>query len=317
MKPILRRLLPAAAAVLVTVGVAACGQSAAAGASGGGTAKADPATIVFAAVPSEESKSLQEDYKPILDLLAKETGKKIEFRQATDYAAVIEGQLSGQVQIAQYGPLSFVLAQAKGAKITPVGAQVKAKGTKPGYVSYGITKAGSPITSLKDFAGKKVCFVDPNSTSGFLYPSAGLLQAGIDPKTGVQPIFAGGHDSSVLEVKAGRCDAGFAYDTMVDQQLIEKGQLAAGEITTVWKSETIPGSPVAINTSLSPDLLKKLTDAFQNKANTDYLLANNFCTGKCAIGDEGVWGYAPVDDKFYEPIRQVCVTTKNKNCTPA
>lgn len=315
MNRILHRLLPAAAAVLITFGIAACGQSAAAGSSG--AANADPATLVFAAVPSEESKSLQEDYKPVLDMLAKETGKKIEFRQATDYAAVIEGQLSGQVQIAQYGPLSFVLAQAKGAKIAPVGAQVKTKGIKPGYQSYGITKAGSPITSLKDFAGKKVCFVDPNSTSGFLYPSAGLLQAGIDPKTGVQPIFAGGHDSAVLEVQAGRCDAGFAYDTMVDTQLIQKGQLTAGDITTVWKSETIPGSPVAINSTLSPELVKKLTDAFQNKANTDYLLANNFCTGKCVIGDEGVWGYAAVDNPFYDPIRQVCVTTKNKNCTPA
>ena len=126
---------------------------------------------------------------------------------------------------------------------------------------------------------------------------------------------AGGHDSSVLEVKAGRCDAGFAYDTMVDTQLIEKGQLAPGEITTVWKSETIPGSPLAVANTLSPELRTRLADAFQNKANSDYLVANQFCTGACKIGDEGVWGYAAVDDAFYNPIRKVCETTKNKNCT--
>ncbi|WP_232666848.1 phosphate/phosphite/phosphonate ABC transporter substrate-binding protein [Pseudonocardia sp. TRM90224] len=314
MTPSLRRVLPAAAAALLAITLAACGESAS---TAGGAGSADPETLVFASVPSEQSASLQEDYKPILDMLAKETGKKVEFRQATDYAAVIEGQISGQIQIAQYGPLSFVLAQSKGAKIMPVGAQVKTKGEKPGYQSYGITKAGSGITSLKDFAGKKVCFVDPNSTSGFLYPTAGLLEAGVDPKTGITPVMAGGHDSSVLEVKAGRCDAGFAYDTMVDTQLVAKGEITPGEISTVWKSEAIPGSPVAIGTGLSPELQVKLTDAFQHKANSDYLLANKFCTGECKIGDEGVWGYAAVDNAFYDPIRKVCELTKNQNCTEA
>jgi len=310
----IRRVLPAAVAALLAVAVASCGESAG---SAGGSATADPDTLVFASVPSEQSASLQEDYKPVLDMLAKETGKKIEFRQATDYAAVIEGQISGQIQIAQYGPLSYVLAQTKGAQITAIGAQLDEKGGKPGYQSYGIVKAGSPITDLAGFAGKKVCFVDPNSTSGYLYPTAGLLDAGVDPATAITPIFAGGHDSSVLEVKAGRCDAGFAYDTMVDTQLIEKGELAPGEITAIWKSEIIPGSPVAIGNGLSPGLQATLADAFQNKANSDYLLANQFCTGECKIGDEGVWGYAKVDDAFYDPIRKVCATTKNKNCTQA
>lgn len=307
----LRRALPAAAAALLALGLTACGESAASG--GGSTA--DPDVLVFAAVPSEESASLQEDYRPIIELLEAETGKTVEFRQATDYAAVIEGQLSGQIQIAQYGPLSFVLAETRGAEILPVGAQVDEKGGAPGYQSYGITRPDSGITSLADFAGKNVCFVDPNSTSGFLYPSAGLLDAGVDPAAGLTPIYAGAHDASVLEVAAGRCDAGFAYDTMVDSQLVETGDIAPGQIATVWKSETIPGSPVAISTQLSPELQALLTAAFQEKANSDYLLANGFCAGECPIGDEGVWGYAAVDSDFYQPIRDVCAITRNENCT--
>lgn len=307
----LRRVLPAAAAALLAVGLTACGESAASG--GGSTA--DPDVLVFAAVPSEESASLQEDYRPIIEMLEAETGKTVEFRQATDYAAVIEGQLSGQIQIAQYGPLSFVLAETQGAEIIPVGAQVDEEGGAPGYQSYGITRPDSGITSLADFAGKSICFVDPNSTSGFLYPSAGLLEVGVDPATGITPVYAGAHDASVLEVAAGRCDAGFAYDTMVDTQLVETGDIAPGQISTVWKSETIPGSPVAISTQLSPELQTLLTTAFQEKANSDYLVANGFCQGECPIGDEGVWGYAAVDDAFYQPIRDVCAITQNENCT--
>jgi phosphonate transport system substrate-binding protein len=320
MKRTLRRALPAVAAAVLFAALAACGESASTAGQGGGGG-ADPDTLVFAAVPSEQTTTLQQNYQPVLDMLTKVTGKKVEFRQATNYAAVIEAQLSGQVQIAAYGPLSYVIAKSKDASITAVGAQITAKGAEPGYKSYAITKAGSPIKSLKDFAGKNICFVDPDSTSGYLYPSAELLENGIDPATGVHPIFAGGHDASVLEVASGRCDAGFAEDSMVDTTLIQSGQLKPGQITTLLKSEEIPGSPVAISTTLSPELQKTLTDAFQTKANVDYLQANGFCPpgakGACTIGDGGGWGFAPVDDSFYNTIRQVCDVTKNKSCTQA
>jgi len=167
MKRTLRRVLPAVAAAVLFAALAACGESASTAGQGGGGG-ADPDTLVFAAVPSEQTTTLQQNYQPVLDMLTKVTGKKIEFRQATNYAAVIEAQLSGQVQIAAYGPLSYVIAKSKDASITAVGAQITAKGAAPGYKSYAITKAGSPIKSLKDFAGKNICFVDPDSTSGYL-----------------------------------------------------------------------------------------------------------------------------------------------------
>jgi len=300
-----------AAAMVVAVGAAGCGQSAS---PTGGANVADPDTLVFAAVPSEESSTLQQSYQPVIDLLARETGKKIEFRQATNYTAVIEGQIAGNIHIAQFGPFSYVLARNNGAMITPVGALVD-KGQPASYQSYGIVKTGSPITDLAGFAGKKVCFVDPASTSGFLYPSAGLLEAGIDPETGVTPVFAGGHDASVIEVNAGRCDAGFAFDNMVDKELVEAGQIQAGEITTVWKSDPIPSSPIAVLDTLSPELRATIADAIATKANSDYLLANGLCTGECSISDEGATGYTAVDDAFYDPIRKICEVTRTERCT--
>jgi phosphonate transport system substrate-binding protein len=103
---------------------------------------------VFSAVPGEQTTRLQQRYAPVLNMLSKVTGKKVEFRQATNYAAVIEAQLSGQVQIAEFGPLSYALAKEKGADITAVGASIDHKGETPGYRSNGITKAGSPIRSM-------------------------------------------------------------------------------------------------------------------------------------------------------------------------
>lgn len=308
--------LLAAAALLV---LAACGQSA--GAPGGsGSGPRDPDELVFAAVPSEESASLQQGYEAILKLLEKRTGKAVRFLNATDYAAVIEGQRAGKIDIAQYGPFSYVLATRQGAQVTPLAAQVDGPEENPGYKSYGITKTGSPIRGLADFRGKKVCFVDPASTSGYLYPSAGLLEAGINPETDITPVFAGGHDASVLAVQSGQCAAGFAYDTMVDSQLIQKGTIRPGEIAVVWKSETIPGSPVAISDDLAPELKQTITQVFEEQANVDYLRANGFCTGECQLGltgDENSWGYKAVDDALYNGVRKVCDVTKVKSCVEA
>ncbi|KAA5837232.1 phosphate/phosphite/phosphonate ABC transporter substrate-binding protein [Saccharopolyspora hirsuta] len=303
-----RRLLAVLACAVLPLGLTACGPSAA---SDGGGAR-NPDELVFASIPSEDSTSLEQEFKPLVDMLAKETGKKIRVEKATDYAAVIEGQRTGKIDIAMYGPLSYVVARNSGVRITPLGAQVETPGTAPGYRSYGLVRADSPIQRIEDFRGKQVCFVDPNSTSGYLYPKAALSTAGIDVERDVRPVLAGGHDASALGVQSGQCEAGFAYDAMVDKLLPEKGGIKPGELRVVWRSELIPGSPGAISDDLDPALREKVAEAFRTKANADYLRANGFCTDKCDIG--GYWGFVPADDATFDSVRQVCQVTRDKQC---
>lgn len=302
MKRALRAVALAACAGLLT----ACGPSAA--------DRGSDDELVFAAVPSEESQSLQQDYQPVIDMLARETGKKIVFQQATDYAAVVEGQRAGKIDIAKYGPFSYALARDKGVPATAVAAQVPEKGGQPGYRSYGITRAGSGIQDLAGFRGKQTCFVDPTSTSGHLYPKAGLIRAGVHPDSDVQKVFSGGHDASALAVAKGDCDAGFAFDTMVDQQLIEKGQLKRGDLRVVWRSPVIPSDPVALSDDIDPKVRERISTALGEKANSDYLRENGFCTGACSVGDTNGWGFTPVNDAFYDGIREVCRETRDKQC---
>nr|WP_232236250.1 phosphate/phosphite/phosphonate ABC transporter substrate-binding protein [Nocardia sp. BMG51109] len=296
--------------------LSACGQSAV---NDGGGDSRNPDELVFAAIPSENASSVQASFQNVIDLLQKETGKTVRFQQATNYAAVIEAQRSGKVDIAQYGPLSYVVARNTGVEATAIAAQVQEKGLPPGYRSYGVVETGSPIRDLAGFKGKKICFVDPNSTSGTLYPRAGLVDAGVNPDTDITAVMAGGHDASALGVATGQCDAGFAYDTMVDKQLIEKGQLKPGDLTTVWKSEIIAGSPVAVSDDLDPALKEKVATVFQQQANVDYLETSGVCKPgeKCEVDDAGDWGYAKVDDAFFDTVRHVCDVTKAEQCTTA
>lgn len=314
----IRAAVVAASAVLALAGCSNSDSS-----SGTTNDKGFPTTITLAAVPAENSTDMRASYDPLIKLLEKETGSTVEFVQASDYAGVVEGMIADNVDLAFFGPFAYVVAGLNGAKITPLGAVIEEEGAQPGYQSYGLARAdNSAINGLPDFAGKKVCFVDPSSTSGFLYPSAGLIEAGViasgseaDISAAMTPIYAGGHDASALSIKNGDCDAGFAFDSMVDETMIQKGDLAPGDLKTVWKSEMIAGSVFAANDSLGPEAIDTLKTIFTEKANAKVMEADGFCQGdECLMTDERAWGVVPVDDSAYDGVRRVCDITGSEKC---
>ena len=226
-----------AASVAAGITLALSGCSGSDSGSDAKTAQGFPETLTLAAVPAENSADLKASYDPLIKLLEKETGAKVEFVQASDYAGVVEGMIADNVDLAFFGPFAYVVAGINGAKITPLGAVVGEKGEAPGYQSYGLAKSdNAAINGLEDFAGKKVCFVDPSSTSGFLYPSAGLIEEGVI-KSGSEADISGRDDADLRRRSrrvgawrqaSGDCDAGFALDTMVDKTMIDKGDLKPG-----------------------------------------------------------------------------------------
>jgi phosphonate transport system substrate-binding protein len=132
----------------------------------------------------------------------------------------------------------------------------------------------------------------------------------------VTPIFAGGHDASVLAVANGDCEVGFAFDAMVDKNLIESGDIEEGEIKTVWKSEVIAGSPLAMQAGLPQTLKDEIRRVITEEANVDALVASGICDSveNCGLTDEKVWGYVYKDDSFYDGVRKVCEVTGSSKC---
>lgn len=270
-----------------------------------------PKKLVLAAVPAEQDAQLQESYSVTVEILSDELGIEFDFFQAADYAGVIEALIAGRVDLAQFGPFAYVIATANGAQAKPVGVMTGEKGEEPGYQSFLVARTGNTeINSLPDILGKRVCFVDPGSTSGYLLPLAGLLDQGIDPETDMNAIFAGGHDASVISVVNGDCDAGFAFDSMVTSLLIERGEIKEGDVKIVWESPIIAGSPMAMSTTLPQSLQDAIEEIFLNKINVDWAAANGYCETAdpiaCSFSDEAIWGYSAKGDDFYDGIRLLC-----------
>src|SRR5258707_14322613 len=70
--------------------------------------------LTFAVVPAENASGVTERWTPFVAYLSKELGTKVTLRIANDYAAVIEGQRSGNIHIASYGSASFARARLTG-----------------------------------------------------------------------------------------------------------------------------------------------------------------------------------------------------------
>ena len=73
------------------------------------TAQGFPETLTLAAIPAENSTDLKASYQPLIKLLEKETGAKVEFVQASDYAGVVEGIIANNVDLAFFGPFASVI----------------------------------------------------------------------------------------------------------------------------------------------------------------------------------------------------------------
>ena len=76
--------------------------------------KAKYSELVFAVIPEENGSGVVDRWTPFINYLGKAIGTKVTLRIANDYAAVIEGQRAGNIQIAYYGPASFARARIIG-----------------------------------------------------------------------------------------------------------------------------------------------------------------------------------------------------------
>lgn len=304
------RALPALAGVaLLALGLAACSGSAdAAGTPGADESSSasgfavDENTLVFGVVP--DSVDTETNYQPLMDYIAEITGRTVEYHESTDYAALIEAAVAGKVDVASFSGFTYVTATNNGAKLTPISSIVTEEGQEPGYYSQAIVPAGSDITSIEDFKGKKVCFVDPSSTSGYLFPSYNLLKAGIGPKTDITPVFAGKHDVSVTKVGEGvECEAGFAEDSEVEKS----------DKVKVIDETMVPGAPLVYSSTLPDDVSKKLIDGL-SEITIDDIIAAGVDGADTDAFRSVFYATKPVDDAYYDLIRDICKETEAEQC---
>ena len=127
----------------------------------------DPKVLKYSIIPTQDSVRELGLYKPVIDLLAKNTGKKIEFYMPTSYSSVVEALMGKWVDVATLGPESYVIGHNKDPNIEVFATYSKTKDgvqeAGPGYKSMLITKKGSKFTTVESLKGAGMLLVDPAS----------------------------------------------------------------------------------------------------------------------------------------------------------
>jgi phosphonate transport system substrate-binding protein len=249
-----------------------------------------PKKLTVGLIPTESSSHITDRYGNLAKYLEKKLGIPVELKTSTDYAGVIAAMQYKHVDVAYFGPKSYVEAALR-ANAECFAMEVLEDGTT-GYHGVIITKKGSGINSIQDAKGKVWAFTDPNSTSGTLVPIVYFVkELKLDPeKHFSRVIYSGSHEASILSVKGGKVDIASTNDLDMDRG---NGKFWDNEkdFKIIWTSKLIPGSNMAYRKDLPDTLKKALKEAFLSYGDKD------------GLGKLKLKGYVSVTDDVYDPIR--------------
>lgn len=254
-----------------------------------------PDQLTFGVIPVASSRNMSDSFGNLNDHLKKELGIDVKLQMAGDYAGVITGMQHNHIDIAYLGPKSYCEA-AKRANAEALVVEVGQSGVA-GYHGYILTKAGSGLKSIEDLKDKKWAFTDPHSTSGTLVPTIHFNNINIDPeKYFNRVIYSGSHEASILSVKAGKVDGASTNDLDFDRGL--GTHWTKEDFNIIWKSDLIPGSPMAVRRDLPASLKKAIQNAFLSYNDKDGL-------EKLKIS-----GFQKANDGLYDGIRELIAMKK-------
>jgi phosphonate transport system substrate-binding protein len=264
-----------------------------------------PDELVLTLTPSSEAQALIDDAGPLAAVLEERLGIPVDHFVPTDYAGVLVALEAGQTHVAGgLGPQQMVQAADQvGAELilqsVRFGESVYVTqwftndpdtycDDDPVNVPYedddgneydmlfcnGVDTAATSedgpfgADAIANVEGRRLAFVDQGSASGHLVPSVQLFNAGVDPQTGVEEIFAGGHDNSVLAVYRGDADVGVSFND-AREIVVDQAEDVGQEVVVFGWSFPIPNDGFAVGPDLPEDLKEEITAALVDFAATE------------------------------------------------
>jgi phosphonate transport system substrate-binding protein len=254
-----------------------------------------PAELVFGMTPVVGVEATRERFAPLAEYMSDQLGLPVRLLVADSYGSLIEKMVAGEVDLAKLSPLAYVRVRQKIPSMRLIATHV-ANGSAT-YSSYLVSLQDSKISIPGGFSGTRICFADPDSTSGYLYPAAYLRSRGVDPEGDLEAEFAGDHRACLEGLFAGRYDVAATWAGAIRDA--RQSGLDVGELTIVAKTGRIPYDAYCVR----PGLGDKITQHIQQ-----LLLKTNTLSrsGRRVLSPTlGINGWVPGDDRVYDGVRRV------------
>lgn len=232
--------------------------------------------IVITFVPSGDTGKITKAGTAIADCLTQMTGYTFKIEVGTTFAASIEALGAEKAQVSFLNTFSVLLAEQKYG-VVPALVAIRKYATndldpdkdlggqlEPFYKGQFIAGTDKGIKSFADLKGKSFCFVDPNSTSGYIVPRIILKANGIDPDTDLSATQnAGSHPNVAIAVYKGDCDAGVTFiNVLTDASANLEATYPdiATKVSVFAVTDRIPNDGMQFIKSLDPKLQAVITE---------------------------------------------------------
>lgn len=264
-----------------------------------GAARAEEAgEIRVAFIPQENPEKLISSVKPAMDFLEKEMGRRVRYFITLNYSAAVEAMISKKADVSFMPPLPYVLAHRHAGVEAVLGEIYEGR---PYYHSRIFVRKDSGIKNLSDLRGKTIAYVDPISSSGFMYPHdlfarAGLVRGGLEkPEGGFfrRVYFAGGDQQAIGAVVGGFVDAAGVSQYAVN--LLRGGE--RDKIAAIAQSARIPSHNVVVRKGLNPEVRQRLVSAMMQLNRPEHRVLRRVLYGTD--------GYVRVDHSHYQPVAEM------------
>ena len=280
-----RRVLSLALALICGLGVAGVP----------GPAGAADQTLHLVLTPSQKPTDLLVAGEEFGRALGALVGTPVRVTVASDYAAVIEALRNRTADLAFVHPAGYVLANREAKAMIVAKNQWHGKTT---FTARFYVKKDSGLKTLEELRGKTIAFVDPASSSGYIYPMVLLIQRGLvrnrDPKTFFREVvFAGSHDASMRALLNGHVDAIASFDMAREQYL--KDPAERERIAWVAETEHIPEAGIAARDGMDPAMFARVRAALLQIKAPAY--------GPLLKRLYDIDGFEAAEDHDYDPVR--------------
>ncbi len=236
--------------------------------------------------PYQTAASLTKNFTPLAEYLSRAVNIPIRIKISESYKAHMHAVGEEQFDLAFLGPAPYVqITHTYGPK-TILG-RLEINGS-PYFRGIIICRANDPITSLKELAGKKFAFGDPNSTMSHYVPRFMLDEAGVKITDLREHAFLGMHANVALGVIGGYYDAGGVMENTFDAYK-DRG------LRVLAKSPPIPEHLFVAAKHIPAETVAALRQALRSLR--DPLILSPI--------KEKLTGIVPTDDKDYDFLRRI------------
>ena len=218
-------------------------------------------TLNFGIGPWLSPRRMQIAYQALLDHLEHHTGHRFILNMTPDYGTLVDDLKAGRLDLAILPSSAYadtLDSDSSGLHYLVTSTRPTSTGAStPFYYGYIVTQLNSPMMNLSDLKGKRFGFVDRKSSSGYRFPLATLLSAGIVPHRDFKRVvFLGSHDRIATALSDGTIDAGAIWDEAYDQ-LTSNGK---NPMRVLSKTSPIPEEAWVAGSTIKEKLRVQLTE---------------------------------------------------------